>query len=271
MVAPSTQPVTSLSPVGLRISGAESGFIGHSAPEFSWQLACHRRHRQAAAAAAAGGHRGCVGVRQVAFQVTVHEIGASNTTSMMIYDSGRVESPFLRHLAWLLAGEGSSSSSRGGGGGGGGESSTISSLLRSDSRYSWHLRVWVTAVGEPTVLFGEASETFHTALLRLQDWNGAQWIGGGTAIRTGFVLEAKKIASATAYASGAGCFALTVNGAKATEAFLEPSWANLPPARMLYRAYNVAALLQSGKENALGIRLGMCKVCVAAPHPPRLP
>eukprot|EP01052_Picozoa_sp_SAG31_P006508 SAG31_NODE_300_length_18109_cov_47.887285_13_plen_222_part_00 len=100
-------------------------------------------------------------------------------------------------------------------------------------------------------------------------------------MRTEFSLEpGKEVHSASAYVSGAGCFSLTVNGVRATDAFLEPSWANLPPTRMLYRAYDIKPLMllsqaeapeaqrnesfARGKEvttvkNALGIRLGMCK------------
>lgn len=50
---------------------------------------------------------------------------------------------------------------------------------------------------------------FRTAL-RQQDWNGASWIGGYTQLRTTFVLPAGTIKHATAYASGIGCFELTV-------------------------------------------------------------
>ena len=43
--------------------------------------------------------------------------------------------------------------------------------------------------------------------------------------------------------------------------FLEPSWANVPMVRMLYRAYDVKALLHPA-ANGLGLRLGMVRTAV---------
>ena len=40
--------------------------------------------------------------------------------------------------------------------------------------------------------------------------------------------------------------------------FMDPGWSNIPAVRMLYRQYDVAALLRDG-ANVLGARLGQCK------------
>jgi alpha-L-rhamnosidase len=243
---PALPPQVNFSPTGLRVSGAEhssqgntrGGFVDSSRSlEFRWALSCP----------------GCLAVTQSFYQVTVHEKargGSSTSAPSTVFDTGKVRAAALRHL------------------------SPHAGRLQSNTEYTMELRVWA-AVGVPpggnaeeghansSVPLASAATTassFRTALLRQEDWAGAAWIGGGTQLRTEFQLPAgKTVASANAFVSGAGCFALTVNGKKVTEAFLEPSWANLPPARMLYRAYDVKPLLEASPAQALGLRLGMCK------------
>ena len=65
--------------------------------------------------------------------------------------------------------------------------------------------------------------------------------------------------SASAFASGLGCFSLRVNGRKVTK-FLEPGWAVLPTVRVHYRAFDLTDILApGGGSNTLDVRLGMCK------------
>ena len=93
---------------------------------------------------------------------------------------------------------------------------------------------------------------------RPADWNGAEWIGGFTQARASFALRAgATVVGATAYASGLGCFALTLNGQQVADSMMDPGWSTLPPMRLLYRAYNVSHLLVPG-ENSAGVRLGFC-------------
>ena len=173
---------------------------------------------------------GCKSVVQRCYELRVLDAG----TGAAVLSTGRVNSSRLGHEASALG-------------------------LRSDAAYTWSVVVFgahSAAAGEVT---GVAQASFRSALLRGSDWAGAAWIGGGTALRTGFTLPARKVARATAYVSGAGCFQLSANGEKvAPGVFFEPSWANLPPVRMLYRAYDMTKMLVSG-ANALGVQTGMCK------------
>ena len=86
-----------------------------------------------------------------------------------------------------------------------------------------------------------------------------------TQLRGEFVLAQPKnaISSALAHASGVGCFTMSVNGraadvAERNRSFMDPGWANIPTARMLYRQYDVRALIRDG-TNVVGARLGQCK------------
>ena len=79
-----------------------------------------------------------------------------------------------------------------------------------------------------------------------------------TQARASFALRAgATVVGATAYASGLGCFALTLNGQQVADSMMDPGWSTLPPMRLLYRAYNVSHLLVPG-ENSAGVRLGFC-------------
>ena len=59
-----------------------------------------------------------------------------------------------------------------------------------------------------------AAAAFQTALpAESAMWPGAEWISGGTQLRGAFRSPAgKRLARATAYASGIGVFAMTLNG-----------------------------------------------------------
>jgi hypothetical protein len=144
--------------------------------------------------------------------------------------------------------------------------------LSSDAEYALEISVgWaINASGIATVSSSGGTATarvrLHTAL-RTTDWAlaGAEWIGGGTALRGRFALPATRgaITTATAYVSGVGCVELTVNGVKPNNSsFMNPGWANLPTVRNLYSAHDVTSVLVGGSAggvNVIGMRLGMCK------------
>ena len=116
---------------------------------------------------------------------------------------------------------------------------------------------------------------FTTGLLTPADWAGAQWIGGYNQLRTNFTLGSVP-ARARAYVTGVGCYQLFVNGvavANDTEGratLANPGFSTIFSTRVLYNAYDVAALLLPG-ENVVGLRLGNCKYgylgefCVGGP------
>jgi alpha-L-rhamnosidase len=106
---------------------------------------------------------------------------------------------------------------------------------------------------------------FTTGLLAPSDWGGAQWIGGFNQLRTNFTLGGSAPPPrARAYVTGVGCYQLFVNGhavsndtdGRATIA--NPGFSTIFSTRLLYNAYDVAALLVPG-ENVVGLRLGSCK------------
>mmetsp|Transcript_19634 Transcript_19634/g.52347 ORF Transcript_19634/g.52347 Transcript_19634/m.52347 type:complete len:977 (-) Transcript_19634:139-3069(-) len=174
---------------------------------------------------------GCSGVLLSSFRLRIWDVASD----LEVWDTGYVASHTSRY-----------------------RTSELMHFLRGDASYAWTLTVRGSAMGAPN-MSGEATATFRTALLRAEDWRGAMWIGGGTAYRTEFRLPATKPSvSAVAYVSGVGCVEVTVNGQKVVDAFMEPSWANIPRVRMYYRAYDVQRFLGAG-VNALGLRTGMCK------------
>lgn len=134
-------------------------------------------------------------------------------------------------------------------------------LLPADTRFRWELTVDSEDVATTTgANFGQATAHghFQTALTTALDWGGATWIAGFTQARASFtVFPNTTITSATAYASGLGCFDLFLNGQKVADSMMDPGWSTIPPMRLLYRAYNVTSLLTAG-ENAAGVRLGFC-------------
>ena len=127
--------------------------------------------------------------------------------------------------------------------------------LDADTAYKALLEAWSSDGA------GKTTAYFHTALRASDpsDWQG-EWIGGYTQLRASFEIPSdKQVSSASAYASGIGCFDLSVNGAPAAaNVSLEPGFSTVPTVRQLYSAYNVKSLLRPG-ENAVGFRLGMCK------------
>lgn len=136
----------------------------------------------------------------------------------------------------------------------------VNSMLEADTLYAITVTSSILLPHNRTRLFTtNVSVTVQTAL-RQKDWSSAEWIGGYTQLRARPAIPTGRIVQATAYASGVGCFRLTVNGLAADPvAFMEPGWSVLPTHRLLYRAYNISTLLAPSQVNAIDIRLGMCK------------
>jgi len=205
-------------------------------PVFRWALVCPSGF--------------CYSVRQTAYQlnITRHHLSTSGDANAAV----RAQSTFY-HGPWH-----SLSSSQHA------LNSTAAALLSSDALYSVELAVSHRGTQQADNSGFEATALargwFRTALLADTDWEGV-WLGGGTQMRTTFTLPKGRgaIASATAYASGVGCFSLELNGAPQSD-FMDPGWAVLPSKRVLYRAYDVAMhTLAAPAVNAIGVRLGMCK------------
>jgi alpha-L-rhamnosidase len=173
---------------------------------------------------------GCTGIRQTGFQLTILQ-GSSGT---IMWDSGFVNTAEMAVQRQVHGG----------------------SALSWDSRYVYHLRV--AAVDADGHAYGGSTVGRFATTIATVDWTASQWIGGGTRLRHDFSLSSSAVTSATAYVSGVGCAMLSVNSVSATDALLEPGWANLPTVRMPYRAYDVSHLLRAGTINTIGIKLGMC-------------
>ena len=93
--------------------------------------------------------------------------------------------------------------------------------------------------------------------------SASSWVGGGTLLRANFTLplSASEVASATAQISGAGCYALFVNGRAALPTRLAPGFSTIPSERLLLETVELKSLLtdQPGGLNVIEISLGMCK------------
>eukprot|EP01051_Picozoa_sp_SAG22_P004325 SAG22_NODE_229_length_14598_cov_13.257052_6_plen_980_part_00 len=175
--------------------------------------------------APAHGVLGCRGLQQQSFRavVTVAENGA------VVHDSGavRASSPFC---------------------------TLRSPALAPDTAYSVVVSL---EAGQ------RASAAFQTAMpAESRLWPGAEWISGGTQLRGTFSVPlGKTVKRATAYASGIGVFQMTMNGKNVSDSFLDPGFSTVPSWRMLYRAFDVTALMAkgAGAPNAVGVRLGQGK------------
>ena len=134
--------------------------------------------------------------------------------------------------------------------------------LESGAVYRWTVAVSATADGGAA----EANATGPTAsfsmgMLTPSAWSG-RFIGLPSAspptdcpwFRKAFALPATAAASSTALLSVAsvGFHEVEVNGRRASAGVLLPS-ASFLPRRVLYRTYNVSALLKPGARNVLGI------------------
>lgn len=122
--------------------------------------------------------------------------------------------------------------------------------LESSSRYIWQ-------VCFPT-LGCSAVETFKTTVEQ-GDWNDAAWIGGGTLLQGRIGPYNKQIVESSVYATGIGCFSITLNSKLASSSVLDPGFSTIPPFRLLYRAIEVTDLLNTGiaANNTIVVKMGM--------------
>ena len=119
--------------------------------------------------------------------------------------------------------------------------------------------------------------SFGTGLLTPEAWAEAVFIGGYNQMRGTFSLPVGSVSRARAYVSGVGCAELWVNGQRVSndtqgrETFYNPGFSTIFSKRLLYNAFDITSLLQPGKDNAVGLRLGQCKYgylgefCVGGP------
>lgn len=133
------------------------------------------------------------------------------------------------------------------------------SLLRSNLKYQWQVRVWDQT---NMVSAWSAPASFQMGLLNLGDWS-AKWIEPGfkedetmrpsPLFRKAF-SAAKKIQSATIYITSHGLYEAHINGKRVGDAYLTPGWTAYQK-RLQYQAFDVTNLLQKGK-NAIAVSLG---------------
>lgn len=127
--------------------------------------------------------------------------------------------------------------------------------LASAARYTWTAIVTTESGG-----VYENEDWFEMGLLNPQDWQNAQWIGHpapqrgvSPMLRRSFTLD-KAPRSARLYLCGIGYARVTVNGVAPDDSWLDPGWTDYQKT-VLYRAWDVAALLQEG-ENVVAAELG---------------
>lgn len=130
--------------------------------------------------------------------------------------------------------------------------------LAAFQRAWWKVRVWDNS-SRPSAWSEPARWT--TALLSPSDWKGGWIAHPDTSLRSGPLPVFRKeiqldrpVRSAVALVSGAGFHELRINGAKVGDHVLAPAWTNYR-ATMLYEAFDVTSLLQSG-SNAIGVMVG---------------
>jgi len=137
--------------------------------------------------------------------------------------------------------------------------------LDSDTKCYWKVKIW-TNHGE-----SEWSEVSYwsVGLLYYKDWKG-RWIGfdrafpweevstfptlGARCFRNEFGVK-KEVKSATAYIIGLGLYELRINGQKVGDAVLAPSPTDYTE-NVKYNAYDVTNLIDSNRDNAVGVVLG---------------
>lgn len=132
--------------------------------------------------------------------------------------------------------------------------------LVSRERAQVRVRVW-TERGTPSGWSEPAS--VEAALLRPEDWSAVP-VGAGWAepagidrrpalVRREFTLD-RRVVSARLYATAHGVAEPEINGVRVGDDVLGPGW-TVYPSRLLYRTYDVTALLLPGR-NAIGAWLG---------------
>ena len=134
----------------------------------------------------------------------------------------------------------------------------LSAALRSDTAYSWTVRIW-TADGasswsDPT--------TFSTGLLQQSEWK-ASWIRGGTQMRKEFVV-AEAVSRASLFVSACQYYALFLDGERVGDQRLDSPWTNFYTNRS-YTTHDISAHLLSPGKHVLGLRVGQ-GFCASSAH-----
>ena len=180
-------------------------FVDSPSPTFSWELDCRPNFSpDSAPSVVAACPRGTV---QTAHQLQIF------SAKRLVVDWGVINSPVPSFA--LPQG--------------------LGSLLKASTKYTYELRVWTTSAGK----FQEFQESgvraaahaatargqFNTALFSPSSEWSAEWISGGTMLRSSpFSARNSTMVSASLFASGIGCFSLTINGVH-----VDTSYVTSPP------------------------------------------
>ena len=127
--------------------------------------------------------------------------------------------------------------------------------LKSDTRYSWQVRVWDNS---GKVSEWSAPAFWQTAFFAASDWK-AKWITQHTEteacpiFRKKFV-NGKQIQSATAHITALGLYEAQINGQRIGDAWFTPGWTSYKK-RLQYQTYDVTNLVKQG-QNAIGVTIG---------------
>ena len=122
--------------------------------------------------------------------------------------------------------------------------------LPADSDFTWTVALELAGSGAAS-----ASAPLSTAPRAAP---AGAWLGFADTLRGALALSPAPVARARLLATGVGCYEARVNGARVSAA-LAPGFGHAPSARALYDTYDVAAALQPGGENVVGVRVGSCK------------
>ena len=176
-------------------------------------------------------------VGSVAAQATFHIVATQ--AGSVAWDSGVVSSNATSQIVWNGAD------------------------LLSDADYEFTIAVTTTD--------GNAARTsqllFSTGLLTPSDWRGAQWIGGGGALRGSLAIPAGAVVSrAVLHVSAVGFYELFVNNVRVRsmpdgrETRLNPGFSTVFSARTLYNSWDLSPLLvPGGDDNIIGLRIAAGK------------
>ncbi len=132
------------------------------------------------------------------------------------------------------------------------------SPLQSELACWWKVRV----TGTQGSYDWSAPAMWSMGLLASSDWEGAKWIGydapseatPSPLLRKSFAIS-KTIKRAMAYVTSQGVYEIQINGAKVGDQILAPGWTDYRK-RIMYQAYDVTGMLNTGGENAIGAMLG---------------
>jgi hypothetical protein len=211
--------------------------IDNAFPELSWQIISGQR-----------------GVLQTAYRILVSDdIEKINKNTGDIWDSKKQNKNSSVHIRY--AGK----------------------VLLANKTYYWKVKVWDN---KNNISHWSKTAVWQMGLLSKNDWKNARWIGYSTLpdslrivpgepgkgnkkrpplndvlplIRKSFLVK-KPLKKATVFISGLGQFEMHLNGTKAGDHFLDPTWTEYEK-EATYVTFDVTRQLKEG-ENAIGVMLG---------------